>query len=96
MSDERIVLGRFTLEHRTVEVYQVAGGSTTAVRLRRVAPDPAVELGYITRIGHFSASLRLYRAEWDKRLRRLAKERAAQVWMHAARCEAEVDAEAES
>jgi hypothetical protein len=93
MTEERIILGRFTLEHRTIEAYQVAGGSTTSVRLRRIAPEPAVELGYITRIGHLTARLHLYRAEWAPPLRRLAKERVTQVWMHAAQYEAEVDAE---
>jgi hypothetical protein len=93
MSEERIILGRFTLEHRVIEAYQVAGGSTTSVRLRRLAPEPAVELGYITRIGQLTAKLHLYRAEWSADLRRTAKQRAMQVWAHAARFETEIDAE---
>lgn len=92
MSEERIILGRFTLGHRTIEAYQVPGGSTTSVRLRRVAPEPAVELGYITRIGQLTAKLHLYRAEWSADLRRTAKQRTTQVWMHASRFEAEIDA----
>lgn len=91
MSAERIVLGRFSLEHRRIEVYQLAGGSTTSVRLRRIAPEPAVELGYINRIGSPFARLHLYRAEWPKALRRIARDHATQIWSHAARHEAEVD-----
>ncbi|WP_112133738.1 hypothetical protein [Glycomyces dulcitolivorans] len=91
MNPERIVLGRFTLEHRRIEVYQLAGGSTTSVRLRRIAPEPAVDLGYINRIGSRFARLHLYRAEWPAELRRTAKHHAAQIWAHAARHEAEVD-----
>jgi hypothetical protein len=88
---ERIVLGRFTLEHRRIEVYQVAGGSTTSVRLRRIGPEPAVDLGYINRIGSPFARLHLYRAEWDTPLRRSARDKATAIWQHAARHEAEVD-----
>ncbi|HLU28773.1 MAG TPA: hypothetical protein VKZ65_10070 [Glycomyces sp.] len=88
---ERIVLGRFDLEHRRIEVYQIAGGSTTSVRLRRIGPEPAVDLGYINRIGSPFARLHLYRAEWPPALRRAAKEHAAAVWAHAARHEAEVE-----
>lgn len=91
MSPERIVLGRFTLEHRRIEVYQLAGGSTTSIRLRRIEPEPAVDLGYINRIGSPFAKLHLYRAEWSKPLRRIAKERATQIWSHAGRHEAEVE-----
>ncbi|THV42168.1 hypothetical protein [Glycomyces buryatensis] len=91
MNPERIVLGRFTLEHRRIEVYQLAGGSTTSVRLRRIAPEPAVDLGYINRIGSPFARLHLYRAEWPAALRRTAKEHAAQICFHAAQQEAEVD-----
>ncbi|WP_100447509.1 hypothetical protein [Glycomyces xiaoerkulensis] len=89
---ERIVLGRFNLEHRRIEVYQVAGRSTGSVRLRRLDPEPAVELGYINRIGSPFARLHLYRAEWPAALRRAAKEAATGVWIHAAACEGEVDA----
>jgi hypothetical protein len=88
---ERIVLGRFTLEHRRIEVYQLAGGSTTAVRLRRIEPAPVVDLGHIDRIGSRLARLHLYRAEWPSALRKAAKERAAGIWYHAARREAEVE-----
>ncbi|WP_026931999.1 hypothetical protein [Glycomyces tenuis] len=92
MSDpERIVLGRFNLEHRRIEVYQLAGGSTTSVRLRRIAPEPAVDLGYINRIGSPFSRLHLYRAEWSPALRRVAKEQAAAIWHHAARHETEID-----
>ncbi|MQM26793.1 hypothetical protein [Glycomyces albidus] len=91
MNPERIVLGRFTLEHRRIEVYQLAGGPTTAVRLRRIAPEPAVDLGYINRIGSPFARLHLYRAEWAPALRRTARERATAIWHHAARHEAEVE-----
>jgi hypothetical protein len=88
---ERIILGRFSLEHRRIEVYQLSGCSTTSVRLRRIAPAPAVDLGYINRIGSF-ARLHLYRAEWSASLRRTAKDAATAIWLHAARCEGEVDA----
>jgi hypothetical protein len=91
MNPERIVLGRFTLEHRRIEVYQLAGGSTTSVRLRRIDPEPAVDLGYINRIGSPFARLHLYRAEWCAALRRNAKEKATGIWVHAARHEAEVE-----
>jgi len=88
---ERIVLGRFSLEHRRIEVYQLAGGSSTAVRLRRIAPAPAVDLGYINRIGSPFARLHLYRAEWPAALRRNAKEKTTAIWHHAARHESEVE-----
>ena len=91
MNPERIVLGRFFLEHRRIEVYQVAGGSTTSIRLRRIEPEPAVELGYLNRIGSRFARLHLYRAEWTPVLRKAAKESATGIWMHSARHEAEVD-----
>ncbi|WP_026922602.1 hypothetical protein [Glycomyces arizonensis] len=88
---ERIVLGRFNLEHRRIEVYQVVGRSTTSVRLRRISPEPVVDLGYINRIGSPFSRLHLYRAEWSPALRRVAKEHAAGIWLHAAQHEAEVD-----
>jgi hypothetical protein len=88
---ERIVLGRFTLEHRRIEVYQLAGRSTTSVRLRRIDPGPAVDLGYINRIGSPFARLHLYRAEWSPVLRRAARDKATAIWHHAARHEAEVE-----
>ncbi|MEU6859748.1 hypothetical protein AB0B28_12865 [Glycomyces sp. NPDC046736] len=91
MNPERIVLGRFTLQHRRIEVYQIAGGSTTSVRLRRIDPDPPVDLGYINRIGSPFARLHLYRAEWSVTLRRNAKDKATAIWHHAARHEAEVE-----
>jgi hypothetical protein len=91
MNPERIVLGRFTLEHRRIEVYQLAGGSTTSVRLRRIGPEPAVDLGYINRIGSPFARLHLYRAEWSKSLRRIAVDHTTRIWSHAARHEAEVE-----
>lgn len=91
LDPERIVLGRFPLEHRRIEVYQLAGRSTTSVRLRRIEPAPAVDLGYINRIGSPFARLHLYRAEWDTPLRRAAKDKATAIWHHAARHEAEVD-----
>jgi hypothetical protein len=91
MNPERIVLGRFTLEHRRIEVYQLAGGSTTSVRLRRIDPEPAVDLGYVNRIGSPFVKLHLYRAEWPKSLRRIAIERVTQIWSHARRHEAEVE-----
>jgi hypothetical protein len=88
---ERIVLGRFTLEHRRIEVYQLAGRSTTSVRLRRIAPEPAVDLGYIDRIGSPFALLHLYRAEWSAALRRDAREKTTAIWHHAARHETEIE-----
>lgn len=88
---ERIVLGRFTIEHRRIEVYQVAGGSTTFVRLRRIGPAPAVDLGCINRIGSPFARLHLYRAEWPTTVRRTARDKATAIWHHAARHEAEVE-----
>ncbi|WP_030158818.1 hypothetical protein [Glycomyces sp. NRRL B-16210] len=91
LDPERIVLGRFHLEHRRIEVYQLAGRSATSVRLRRIEPAPAVDLGYINRIGSPFARLHLYRAEWDTPLRRAAKDKATAIWHHAARHEAEVD-----
>ncbi len=91
MNPERIVLGRFTLEHRRIEGYQMAGRSTTSVRLRRLAPEPVVDLGYIDRIDSPFARLRLYRAEWPPALRRAVKEQAAGIWLHTAQHEAEVD-----
>lgn len=91
MSLERIVLGRFRLEHRRIEVYQILGGSTTSVRLRRIEPEPAMDLGYINRIGSPFARLHLYRAEWAPALRRVAKEHATAIWAHAAQYESEVD-----
>lgn len=91
MNPERIVLGRFTLEHRRIEIYQLAGRSTTSVRLRRIAPEPAVDLGYINRIGSPFARLHLYRAEWPKPLRRIAIDHTTRIWSHAARHEAEVE-----
>jgi hypothetical protein len=91
VNPERIVLGRVNLEHRRIEVYQVAGRSATSVRLRRIQPEPAVDLGYINRIGSPFARLHLYRAEWPPALRRVAKEHAAGIWLHAAQHEAEVD-----
>ncbi|MDN3243423.1 hypothetical protein [Glycomyces tritici] len=91
INPERIVLGRFDLEHRRIEIYQLAGGSTTSVRLRRIAPEPAVDLGYINRIGSPFSRLHLYRAEWPTELRRAAKSKATAIWHHAARHEAEVE-----
>ena len=88
---ERIVLGRFSLEHRRIEVYQLAGRSTTSVRLRRIDPEPVVDLGYINRIGSPFARLHLYRAEWSAVLRRTARDKATAIWHHAARHEAEVE-----
>lgn len=82
-------MGRFTLQHRVIECFQVEGGSTTSVRLRRITPEPSIELGYLDRIGRESARLHLYRAEWSAELRRVAKERTVQTWLDATHGESE-------
>jgi hypothetical protein len=84
------VMGRFTRQHRRVEVSQSAYGPVTAVRLRRVESVPVVELGCIDRIGSCSVWRCRYGAG-GRRCRGVADDRAVGVWFHAAGREAEVE-----
>ncbi|MFC4334284.1 hypothetical protein [Salininema proteolyticum] len=75
---EATTIGRFRLGHRTIEAATEGGGT---VWIKRVHPDPEMELGCIVQIDTATPRLRLYLAEWDDTTREEAKERAKQLWL---------------
>ncbi|MEU6858015.1 hypothetical protein AB0B28_03940 [Glycomyces sp. NPDC046736] len=78
--DLRKVIGQFKLEYRTIEVLSLGDEESATVWLRRVAPAPVLELGYITELDKPIPRLHLYRAEWNRNLRQSAKDAAREVW----------------
>jgi hypothetical protein len=78
--NEPKILGRFQLEHRTI---QVSGDGRTSgtVWLERVHPDPPMALGCVVELDTPTPRLRLYRAEWPEALRDQAKEHTIALWL---------------
>lgn len=78
--DLRKVVGQFRLEHRTIEVLCLGDRESATVWLRRIWPDPILELGFVTELDTDVPRLHLYRAEWDQNLREAAKREAREIW----------------
>lgn len=76
----RIAIGRFSLQHRTLEVTVEAEGLGATAWLERVAPAPVHELGYMVELHTDVPRLHLYRAEWSPELRAAAKTEVRAIW----------------
>jgi len=80
---ERIRIGQFRLEHRTIAVSAEPEGTTATAWIERIAPPPHLALGYATELDSSAPRLHLYRAEWTPGLRHGLKESLAEVWADA-------------
>jgi hypothetical protein len=81
--NDRIVIGRLQLEHRTIEVTAETEGTRATAWIERTAPAPRLALGYVSELDSPAPRLHLYRAEWPPGLRHGLKEALAQVWAEA-------------